>query len=143
METRQDAAARRGWKFRVIRGLYERGFTADQVRELFRLIDWMMDLPEELEMELRQELSQFEEEKQMPYVTSVERLARKEGQAEGKAEGKAETLLQVLEQRFANKVPADLEAKIRSTSDLTQLERWVSEALRAGSLEEFRRSGQL
>jgi hypothetical protein len=48
-ETRQDAPARQGWKIRVIKSLYERGFTNEQIRQLFRLIDWMMDLPEELE----------------------------------------------------------------------------------------------
>jgi hypothetical protein len=75
----------------------------------------------------------------MPYVTSVERLARKEGLAEGKAE----TLLQVLERRFETKVPADLDAVIRGTADLARLERWVDLAFQAGSVEEFRRLGQV
>ncbi|MBI4861547.1 MAG: hypothetical protein HY815_14990, partial [Candidatus Riflebacteria bacterium] len=67
-----------------MKGLYDRGLSAKQVRQLFRLIDWMLQLPEELEQEFRVELDRFEEERKMPYVTSVERLARKEGWQEGK-----------------------------------------------------------
>ena len=33
-------------KIQLIKGLYERGWAADEVRRLFRVIDWMMDLPE-------------------------------------------------------------------------------------------------
>src|SRR5262249_16129402 len=46
--TRQDPAARQEWKLRVVKGLFQRGFTSDQIRQLLRLIDWMMDLPREL-----------------------------------------------------------------------------------------------
>ena len=103
----------------------------------------MMDLPEDLEDQFYEELSLFEEEKQMPYVTSIERIALKKGEAKGKAEGKAKTLLRVLERRFASNVPADLDAAIRGTTDLARLERWVDLAFEAGSLDEFRRLGQI
>ena len=49
METRRDAEARRLWKLRVIKGLYERGLDRQAITELLRLIDWMMDLPKDLE----------------------------------------------------------------------------------------------
>jgi hypothetical protein len=91
-ETRPDAEARRGWKVRLVKGLYERGLSPEQVRELFRLIDWMMDLPEGLTKLFWQELSQFEEEQRMPYVTSVERMALQKGREEGLREGKLEGL---------------------------------------------------
>jgi hypothetical protein len=147
METRHDAPARQGWKSQVIRGLYERGYSGDQVRQLFRLIDWLMDLPEDLERQLYEELSRLEEEKLMPYVTHIERIALKKGEAKGeakgKAEGKAETLLRIVERRFATKVPPDLDAAIRGTTDLARLDRWVDLAFEVSSLEEFRRLGQI
>lgn len=143
METRQDAEARCKWKMCVIRSLYERGYTADEVRQLFRLADWMMDLPEPFEEQFYEELSRFEEEKQMPYVTSVERLALKKGEAKGRAEGKAETLLRILERRYAMKLPADLDVAIRRTTDLARLESWVDLAFEADSLDEFRRLSQI
>ncbi len=49
--------------------------------------DWMMDLPTDLEMQFKSDLESIEKEKQMPYVTSVERLAKAEGREEGREEG--------------------------------------------------------
>jgi hypothetical protein len=74
-QTRKDPEGRRAWKFRLVRGLYERGFKAEDVRQLFRLIDWLMELPPPLEQAFRRELDEYQEERQMPYVTSFTRLA--------------------------------------------------------------------
>src|SRR5262249_29004474 len=49
LETRRDPETRRSWKFRLVRGLYERGFSAEDVRQLFRFIDWLMELPEQVQ----------------------------------------------------------------------------------------------
>jgi len=59
--------------------LYERGYKQRDVRNLFRFIDWLMRLPEELENEFWQEIRQYEEVKRMPYITSVERRAIRKG----------------------------------------------------------------
>ena len=42
----------------------------------------MMRLPEPLELVFRDELKQFEEENQMPYMSSFERIERQEGRVE-------------------------------------------------------------
>jgi hypothetical protein len=42
----------------------------------------MMTLPDRLEREFRAKLRQYQEERQMTYVTSIERLAKEEGQRE-------------------------------------------------------------
>jgi hypothetical protein len=39
LETRGDPANRYAWKVRLVRGRSERGFSAKDVRELFRVID--------------------------------------------------------------------------------------------------------
>ena len=67
------------FKVELVRGLYEKHWKAEEVRSLFRFIDWVMDLPEPLELQFRQTLMQIEAEKGMPYVTSIERLAKIEG----------------------------------------------------------------
>jgi len=81
----------------------------------FRFIDWLMRLPEELEDRFWQELEQYEEEKTMPYVTSVERIGMKKGMQqglqqgmqkgmqEGRQEGQATLLPRQLEQKFVPK----------------------------------------
>jgi hypothetical protein len=78
-QTRDDPADRHDWKLRLVRGLYERGFSAKDVRELFRLIDWLMELPRPLDTLFWQELDKIQEEKRMPFITSVERVGLRRG----------------------------------------------------------------
>jgi hypothetical protein len=73
LETGQDPAGRRTWKLRLVRGLYERGFSKEDVRQLLRVIDWLMELPPRVQQRFEQELNEYEEGRRMPYVTSFER----------------------------------------------------------------------
>jgi hypothetical protein len=82
-ETHADPAARHVWKVRLVRGLYERGFSANDVRELFRIIDWMMELPPALNDVFQQDVDKIQEEKRMPYVTSIERVWHARGLRKG------------------------------------------------------------
>jgi hypothetical protein len=79
LETRRDPAGRRAWKFRLVRGLYEQGFAAQDVRRLFRLIDWLLELPPALERVFQQDLKTYEEERTMPFITTPERIGIKTG----------------------------------------------------------------
>jgi hypothetical protein len=79
LETRQDPEGRRAWKFRLVRGLYERGFKAEDVRQLFRLIDWLMELPPPLDDRFWEEINRYQEERTMPFVTTPERYGIKKG----------------------------------------------------------------
>jgi hypothetical protein len=134
-ETRADPAGRRTWKLRLIKSLYDRGLDGEQVRLLFKFLDSMVVLPEELEKALSLDLAGFEKERKMPYVSSIERIAREKG----KAEAKVETLLRVLTKRLGTPVPAELEERIRSTRDLGRLDAWIDAGLDAADLADFRR----
>lgn len=72
--TTQDPEGRLRWKLRLIRGLYERGFSQQDILELFRVLDWMMGLPEELKLEFWDELQRFEEEKRCRTLVALNRL---------------------------------------------------------------------
>ena len=74
METRKDVVNRYVWKVRLIRGLYERGLGAKEVRELFRLIDWLMALPVESSKQFWTDLEKIQKEDKMPYVSTPERV---------------------------------------------------------------------
>ncbi len=74
-------------KWELVRGLYNLGYGEKEIRELFRLIDWMMHLRPNLEEQFRHDLHAFEEQQKMPYITSIERLAKKEGLNEGMEKG--------------------------------------------------------
>jgi hypothetical protein len=89
LRTAGDPEGRYRAKWQLVRGLYDLGYNAQQVREIFALIDWMMHLRKDLEERFHVELSSLEEERRMPYVTSIERLAQERGEALGEARGEA------------------------------------------------------
>ncbi len=66
-------------KSKLVKELYRAGYTADQLRNVFRLIVWMVRLRRDLDTRFDVELIEFEKEQQMPYVTSVERVAEVRG----------------------------------------------------------------
>jgi hypothetical protein len=81
--TRHAPAERYRWKWALLRGLYDRGFTREDVVALFHFLDWLMRLPAELEQQLWRELQAEEEVRKMQYVSSVQRIGRQEGLREG------------------------------------------------------------
>ncbi|NOX56754.1 MAG: cytosolic protein [Planctomycetes bacterium] len=97
LATRDQPDLRRFWKVRVVKSLFERGLDAEQVRQFFRVIDWLMELPAEAEQQFRAEILRYEQEKQMPYLTSLERMAEAKGREEGREEGRREGLLRGIE----------------------------------------------
>jgi hypothetical protein len=86
-QTRHDPKARKYWKFRLIRNLYERGWEKDDILKLFRFMDWLMRLPGGLEREFWSEFQAYEEEQSMQYVTSVERFGIEKGIKQGVEQG--------------------------------------------------------
>lgn len=136
MATRQDDRGRLQWKLNLVKGLYERGYTRETILELFRLIDWMMVLPRELERNFREEFIRYQEERNMPYVTSIERLAREEGIEQGALQTRREDVLDLLSIRF-EEVPSSLAEMINTIGDEALLKTLLRLAATAGSLAEF------
>jgi hypothetical protein len=83
LETTDDRVARKVYKLALIKRLYEQGFSREDIINLYNLIDWIMTLTKDLEREFQQELSKYEEEKKMPYITSIERAGQLKGQLKG------------------------------------------------------------
>jgi len=129
-ETRGRVRERYAWKLRLTRMLYERGYSRDEVLGLYRFIDMVMTLPEELEEEYHEEIFREEEVKDMPYITTAERI--------GMLENAREMVLEALEERFGV-VPEDVKGVVRGQKDRDVLRRWLRLAIRVGSLEEFKR----
>ena len=86
-ETRQDYHSRKQWKLFITKRLYERGYQKEDVIKLFHFIDWVMRLPQNLETSFLAEIDEYEEDKKMPYVTSVERIGIEKGIQQGIQEG--------------------------------------------------------
>lgn len=126
-QTKGKYETRLEWKLRLMQGLYSQGYPEQDLVECLLCIDWMMRLPERLETKMEQAIKKFEQEETMPYVSSFERIARRnglrEGRREGKREGYQETLLQLLDQR-AGDVPLPLKESIlgmKSEKNVQQL----------------------
>jgi hypothetical protein len=130
LETRGKPGDRHTWKVRLVKGLYERGRSAEDVRQLFRFIDWLMDLPKGLDTQFWDEIHQFEEENKMPFMTTPERLARVEELVAGIELG--------LELKFG--APGlQLMPEVKEISDVETL-RAIREGIRtSASPEELRR----
>lgn len=126
----RDPVARRDWKFRLVRLLYERGYQRAVILELFRVIDWMLRLPEGLETEFRERLYALEEEHKMPYVTSVERAGIEKGLQQGLQQGEAAMLLRLVAHKFGAAAAARYRERI-AAADADTLLVWSERLLGA------------
>lgn len=104
------------------------------VVNLFRFIDWVMGLPESLSRKIRQAVHEIETEKQVQYVTTIERFGRQEGLIEGRRQGTVDLLRLLLGQAFGELPESTLQRL--DAANLEELERWSSRVLSARSLDE-------
>jgi hypothetical protein len=128
-QTRKNDNERYKAKQLLVRLLYQRKWDKQRVIDLFRVIDWMMKLPEELEQKLWHEIETIEENEKMQYVTSVERMAI----AKGVVQGESKMLRKLLEHRFGD-LPAWVSDKLAS-ADEQDLERWGQAVLTEPTLD--------
>jgi len=138
LETRNDDQSRYRWKLALVKRLYERHYSRREVLELFRFIDWVMSLPEGLELQFVQDVIAFEGEQQMQYVTSVERFGIEKGRQEGRQEGLVEGIEVGLKLKFGATGLALL-PEIREIQDVAMLEAILKGLETADELEALRR----
>ncbi len=138
--TRKDPQARYAAKWKLVQLLYRRGWDKQRIIDLFLVIDWMMTLPETLKSQLWQNLNNLEQEKNMAYVSSVERIGIEKGMQAGVQQGmqagiqqgEALALQKLLTKRFGA-IPAEIAAQIGGAS-FAQIEAWFDLAIDAPSL---------
>ncbi len=134
IETRQDQHERMDRKFRLTRRLFERGWGEKEIRQLFRLIDWMMDLPKPLEKVFWDQVKQYGKENVVPYITTPERIGMEKGLAQGRIEA-IETLLKL---RF-REAGLELMPEIRQIDDVEKLAAILHEAETVGRPDDLRK----
>ena len=139
-ETAGDHESRWKWKLHLIRRLYDRGLGRRDVIDLFLFIDWLMRLPPELERRLDGEIHQYEREKNMRYVSTLERMATDRGIQQGIQQGIRQGLFEAVELGLNVKFGVEgltLMPKVRAIEDTEQL-RLIKEALKvSGDLGEI------
>jgi hypothetical protein len=105
---KESQQRRRKQKFALVTIMYQRGYTRQQVIDLFRFIEWVMMLPPELEEAFKQDLIAYEDERNMPYISNLER----ESEAKGREAGKVELVIKQLSRR--NQLSDETLAKIKA-----------------------------
>src|SRR5262249_1774066 len=96
LETQKDSANRNRLKMQIVKGLYQRKWSKEDIVRVFQLIDWIMSLPVELQEAFREEVYQFEEERKMPYLSSIERWGIEKGTKGGLEIGMQKALLECI-----------------------------------------------
>jgi len=124
--TRGDARQRYERKLQLTRRLYERGLPRQTIIDLYRFLDWLMRLPEDLELDYTDAIFRIEEQLKMPYLSYVERR--------GERRGLSLLLRTQLEQRFAP-LPAALIERLEQ-ADAEQLLRWGARVGEARTLDD-------
>ena len=128
--TYNDPEARLAWKRRLMRMLYERQHSREEIVSLFELIDWMMQLPPEQEIIFETDLASVEAEYNMPYVSAFEKRA----EARGEQVGRLKQLRILLEHRFGP-LPGWAAERLGAAST-SLLDAWTPRVLDAPKLED-------
>jgi len=117
---------------------YERGLSKQQIIDIYRFIDWVLTLPESLELKYTDAVFQIEEDLKMPYMSFIERrghaAGRAAGQAAGQVTGAGMIVREQLEERFGP-LPATALARLEA-ADAEQPRAWARRLLDAGSLDD-------
>jgi hypothetical protein len=138
-ETRNDGQQRKLWKFILTRKLYEQGYDRQDILNLYRFIDWLLELPEGLELEFQQEIAQFEQERQMTYISSIERMAEQKGRQQERRE-EVESLLRVKFGEIDAQLQEIIEALVQSSAD--DRARMILQLSREELIAQFQQQGE-
>lgn len=140
METRPDQDARVHKALHLCRLMATHGFTGEQVYGLFKVLEAMMAMTDELYQDFVAGVALLEEELDVTLITRSERngikKGREQGRQEGREEGRRRSIMDVAEARFG--APSlELEAALERVSSSDALKRLTRLAATAASLEEL------
>ena len=160
-ETRGQSAIaeRRRWKVWLVRLLYSKGFTKQEVVDLFRFIDGVVYLPPAANKQFRATIDKLEARKTMDYISTFEqeametgwtkgheeghqeghreghRAGRRAGHREGRQEGQVALMERLIQRRY-NEVPAWVRKRLEAATD-EELARWGDRILDAPTLADL------
>lgn len=142
-ETTDDAKKRHDVKLELTRSLYRRGLTKDEIDAIFNIVDRFMVLPDNYDRLLEDELVTIEEEDEMPFESTLERIYRKRGIEIGLQKGRREGIrtarelvVEAMAERFG-KVPPKIVRAVGKVNDADELKKLLRWSLNATSLNSF------
>jgi len=102
-------------KMNLILHLFRKGFSKEKIEKILFFIDWVLQLPEELEIKLENEINELNEEAPMAYITNWERRAKKQGIEEGIQQGIEKGIEKIVEKLYRKG------KSVQEIADLTDL----------------------
>ena len=124
--TRGNAEERLAWKIQLVRELYGRGYEQGEISDLFRFLDWILALPDDMTQSFRERIEDIKQESTMKYVTSIQRL--------GRQEGLREVVLTQIEEKFGPPDASILQRVEQASRE--QILLWAKRILTASSPDE-------
>ncbi|MDB9374714.1 Rpn family recombination-promoting nuclease/putative transposase [Nodularia sphaerocarpa] len=125
--TNSNLSAREQWR-NLSRLLYERGYNRKEIVDLYKVIDLMMALSQNLQLSFEEKLANYQEERKMPLLTNIEQRTIKQT--------RKQDIIKLVQVRFGN-IPENLLASINQIDDTSFLEQIFVSAINVNSLEEF------
>jgi len=142
IETKGSEQQRYSWKKRFLLELYDRGLTRDIIFLLYRFIDIIMKLSEELEEALTEEIIKIEEDRKMSIITSAERIGiekgMKKGEKKAKLEGLHENIYDIFEIKFGKNI-YEVFAQVQQIQDIEILQNIRLGLKKAQTVEESKK----
>lgn len=83
LETKRDLKRRLHWKLTLTKRLYQSGRSKREIIDLYLFLDWLIFLPQDFQQSYNAEMTHFEEERKMKYVSSIERQGIEKGLQQG------------------------------------------------------------
>jgi adenylate cyclase len=130
--TNSNLSAREQWKWNLARLLYQKGYNRKEIVDLYKVIDLMMALSEDLQLSFDQKLANYQEERKMPLVTNIERRAIEKTTKQTLKKN----ITKLVQVRFGD-IPENLVTSINQIDDTSFLEQIFVSAINISSLEEF------
>ena len=137
--TTGNLSEREQWKWTLVRGLYERGLNKEQIVKLFKIIDMMMTLPEQLQQKLVKKINSFEEERKMPFISPTEQMAIERGKEIGTLQNARNYITTVLQARLGE-VSSEITVSLSQVSNLSILDEMLKLAVTVNSLDDFKQA---
>lgn len=123
-------------KFRLMRMLFKSGYTRQEIQDLLLFINWILQLPPELEQQLRHDVAAVDPKEKEMYITNWDRIMFDQGIEEGKIQGRIEMILRQLKLKFGS-VSSETETQLSRIEDIDKLDEIGDSLLTINSLDEL------
>ncbi len=134
---RTDEAGTFAWKRRLMRMLYDKGHPPADARRLFKVIDSLLQLPEELDRRIVMEMLEWEKEKAMPLISPFEIRTLERGRQEGRQEGRLDLATEMLADKFGEPGRRFVETDL-ANADTATLKKIILALSAAATLDDLR-----